>query len=34
MMAGGMLALVPTAVMFMIVQKYVVEGLTAGSVKE
>ncbi len=34
MMAGGMLALLPTAIMFMVVQKYVVEGLTAGSVKE
>jgi len=34
MMAGGMLALLPTALMFMIVQKYIVEGLTAGSVKE
>ena len=33
MMAGGVLALLPTAIMFIIVQKYIVEGLTAGAVK-
>ena len=33
MMAGGCLALLPTAVMFIFVQKYIVEGLTAGAVK-
>ena len=33
MMAGGCLALLPTAIMFIFVQKYIVEGLTAGSVK-
>ena len=34
MMAGGVLALIPTAIMFVFVQKYIVEGLTAGAVKE
>lgn len=34
LMAGGVLALVPTALMFTVVQRYVVEGLTAGAVKE
>lgn len=33
MMAGGCLALLPTAIMFVFVQKYIVEGLTAGAVK-
>lgn len=33
MMAGGVLALLPTAIMFMFVQKYIVEGMTAGAVK-
>lgn len=33
MMAGGALALLPTAVMFVFVQKYIVEGMTAGAVK-
>lgn len=33
MMAGGALALLPTAVMFIFVQKYIVEGMTAGAVK-
>ena len=33
MMAGGVLALLPTAVMFMFVQKYIVKGMTAGAVK-
>jgi len=34
LMAGGVGALVPTALMFAFMQKFVVEGLTAGSVKE
>jgi len=34
LMAGAFLALLPTAVMFGIMQKFVVEGLTAGAVKE
>lgn len=34
LMAGGVLALLPTAVMFAIMQRFVVEGLTAGAVKE
>jgi len=34
LMAGGVLALLPTAVVFAIMQKYVVEGLTSGAVKE
>ncbi|PIE04343.1 MAG: sugar ABC transporter permease [Spirochaetales bacterium] len=34
LMSGGVLALLPTAVMFAIMQKFVVEGLTAGAVKE
>ena len=34
LMAGGVLALLPTALMFVFVQRFVVEGLTAGSVKE
>lgn len=34
LMAGGVLALLPTAVMFGFMQKFVVEGLTAGAVKE
>lgn len=33
LMAGGVLALLPTAIMFMFVQRYVVEGMTAGAVK-
>ena len=33
LMAGGVLALLPSAIMFIFVQKYVVEGLTAGAVK-
>jgi len=33
MMAGGCLALLPTAIMFIFVQKYIVEGMTAGAVK-
>ena len=34
LMAGGVLALLPTAVMFALMQRFVVEGLTAGAVKE
>jgi len=34
LMAGGVLALLPTAIMFACMQKFVVEGLTAGAVKE
>ncbi len=33
MMAGGTLALLPTAIMFIFVQKSIVEGMTAGAVK-
>lgn len=33
LMAGGVLALLPTGIMFIFVQKYVVEGLTSGAVK-
>ncbi len=33
LMAGGTLALLPTVIMFAFVQRYVVDGLTAGSVK-
>lgn len=33
MMAGGCLSLIPTAIMFIFVQKYIVEGMTAGAVK-
>lgn len=34
LMAGGVLALLPTGIMFAVMQKFVVEGLTAGAVKE
>jgi multiple sugar transport system permease protein len=34
LMAGAVLALLPTAIMFAAMQKFVVEGLTAGAVKE
>ena len=34
LMSGGVGALVPTALMFAFMQKFVVEGLTAGAVKE
>lgn len=34
LMAGGILALLPTAIMFAVMQRFVVEGLTAGAVKE
>ncbi len=33
MTAGGMLALIPTALLFAFAQRYIVEGLTAGAVK-
>ena len=33
MMAGSCLALLPTALMFLFVQKYIVEGMTSGAVK-
>lgn len=33
LMAGGILALLPTVVLFVFVQRFVVDGLTAGSVK-
>ena len=34
MAAGSVLALIPTILLFSIAQKYMVEGLTAGAVKE
>ncbi len=34
LMAGGVGALIPTAIMFAFMQKFVVEGLTSGAVKE
>ena len=34
LMAGGVLAMLPSAVLFAVMQKYIVEGLTAGAVKE
>jgi multiple sugar transport system permease protein len=34
LMAGAALALLPTAIMFAAMQKFVVAGLTAGAVKE
>lgn len=34
MSAGGILALLPTMIMFAFAQKYIVDGLTSGSVKE
>lgn len=33
MCAGGMLALIPSAILFVMVQKYIVEGMTSGAVK-
>ena len=33
-MAGGVMALIPTALMFAVMQKFIVEGMTAGAVKE
>lgn len=34
LMAGGVMALLPTAVLFAVMQRYIVEGMTAGAVKE
>jgi multiple sugar transport system permease protein len=34
MTAWGIISLIPVAIMFMFIQKYIVAGLTAGSVKE
>ncbi len=34
LMAGGVMALLPTAIMFSIMQKFIVEGMTSGAVKE
>ena len=34
LMAGGVMGLLPTAVMFAAMQKFIVEGMTAGAVKE
>lgn len=34
MCAGGIIAMIPTVIMFAFMQKYLVEGLTAGAVKE
>ncbi|MBD5456881.1 MAG: carbohydrate ABC transporter permease [Lachnospiraceae bacterium] len=34
LMAGAILGLLPTGIMFLFVQKYIVSGLTAGAVKE
>ena len=34
LMAGGVMAMLPTSIMFVFMQKYIVEGLTSGSVKE
>ena len=34
LMAGGVMVLLPTAVMFAAMQKFIVEGMTAGAVKE
>lgn len=34
LMAGGVMALLPTAIMFAVMQKFIVEGMTAGAVKE
>ena len=33
MSAGGMLALLPSAALFAVAQKYIVDGMTSGSVK-
>jgi multiple sugar transport system permease protein len=33
MMAGDMLALIPSAILFSVAQRYIVDGLTAGAVK-
>ena len=34
LMAGGVMALIPTALMFAVMQNFIVEGMTAGAVKE
>lgn len=34
LMAGGVMALIPTVLMFAVMQKFIVEGMTAGAVKE
>ncbi len=34
MMAGATISLIPTVILFAVVQKYIVSGLTAGAVKE
>ena len=34
LMAGGVMALIPTALMFAVMQKFIMEGMTAGAVKE
>lgn len=34
LMAGGVMAMLPTTILFVFMQKYIVEGMTAGSVKE
>ena len=34
LMAGGVMALIPTALMFAVMQKFIAEGMTAGAVKE
>ena len=33
MMAAGVLALIPVCVLFFLIQRYLVQGLTAGAVK-
>ena len=33
MTAGGMMALIPSAILFAVAQKYIVEGMTSGAVK-
>lgn len=34
LMAGGVMALLPTAVLFAVMQRFIVDGMTAGAVKE
>jgi multiple sugar transport system permease protein len=34
MMAGSVLTLLPVLILFMLVQRYYIEGITAGSLKE
>jgi multiple sugar transport system permease protein len=33
MMAAGVMALIPAAFFFLLIQRYLVQGLTAGAVK-